>query len=155
MMTPRCCLTIVTNLMSGLLLLQLVGCSESESQTVEQGMPPPQAVTVIELKPRDLPAQFEYVGRLEASREIEIRPRITGLIERRLFDEGSQIKAGQPLFEIDSAPFLARKRVTEAALAEAKARLIQAERERSDWYPLLNPWLSASATSTTPAPIVI
>jgi membrane fusion protein (multidrug efflux system) len=97
---------------------------------------PPQQVTILELQPQDLPARFEYVGRLEASREIEIRPRITGIIEQRLFDEGSFVTAGQPLFEIDAAPFAARKQAEAAALAEAQARLAQAEREAKRLTPL-------------------
>jgi membrane fusion protein (multidrug efflux system) len=97
---------------------------------------PPQQVTVVSLQPRDLPARFEYVGRLAASREIEIRPRITGIIEQRLFDEGSFVEAGQSLFEIDAAPFTARKQAAAAALAEAQARLVQARREAQRLEPL-------------------
>jgi membrane fusion protein (multidrug efflux system) len=119
------------------LLLPLTGCSESESQPADSAAPPPQQVTVIELLPRDLPARFEYVGRLEASREVEIHPRVTGMIEQRLFDEGGRVEAGQPLFQLDRAPFEARKQVAQAALAEANARLIQAEREVKRLTPLV------------------
>ncbi|MCW8950466.1 MAG: efflux RND transporter periplasmic adaptor subunit [Sedimenticola sp.] len=129
--------TPLMTLALGLLALQLVGCSKGESQPAEHGMSAPQQVTVIKLQPQDLPATFEYVGRLEASREIEIRPRVTGLIEQRLFQEGSQIQAGQPLFQLDTAPFVARKRALEAALAEARARLTQAEREAKRLAPLV------------------
>jgi membrane fusion protein (multidrug efflux system) len=120
----------------GLLMLQLTGCGESESQPADGAMPP-QQVTVVALQPRDLPAEFEYVGRLEASREIEIRPRVTALIEQRLFDEGGRVKAGEPLFQLDRAPFKARKRVAQANLAEAHARLTQAEREVKRLTPLV------------------
>lgn len=99
-------------------------------------MPPPQSVTVVELAPRDLPARFEYVGRLAASREIEIRPRVSGLIEQRLFEEGSQVEAGAALFRIDSAPFAAGKREASARLAEARASRKQAEREVKRLEPL-------------------
>ncbi|MCW8883537.1 MAG: biotin/lipoyl-binding protein, partial [Sedimenticola sp.] len=129
--------TPLMTLALGLLALQLVGCSKGESQPAEHGMSAPQQVTVIKLQPQDLPATFEYVGRLEASREIEIRPRVTGLIEQRLFQEGSQIQAGQPLFQLDTAPFVARKQALEAALAEARARLTQAEREAKRLAPLV------------------
>jgi len=121
----------------GLLALQLTGCSQGESQTAAGGgETPPQAVKVLELQPRDLPIEFEYVGRLEASREIEIRPRITGLIEERLFDEGGEVIAGQTLFRLDAAPFAARKRAAEAALAEARARLAQTQRDVKRLTPL-------------------
>lgn len=122
----------------GILALPLAGCSKSESQpSAAHGMQP-QQVTVLELQPRDLPAHFEYVGRLEASREIEIRPRITGIIEQRLFDEGSVVVAGAPLFRIDAAPFEARRQAAAAALAEANARLAQADREAKRLTPLAN-----------------
>lgn len=118
------------------LAASLGGCGQGDSQAAQQGMPPAQPVTVTELQPRDLPVQFEYIGRLEASREIEIRPRITGLIEQRLFDEGGRVDAGQVLFRIDPAPFEARRQVAEASLAEARARLVQTEREVKRLTPL-------------------
>jgi len=118
-----------------LLTLQLAGCGKGESQPAG-GMPPPTQVSIIDVQPRDLPAHFEYIGRLDASREIEIRPRVTGLIEQRLFEEGARIKAGDPLFRIDAAPFAARKQAAEAALAEDRARLTQAEREVKRLKPL-------------------
>jgi membrane fusion protein (multidrug efflux system) len=126
-------------LVLGLLVSLVTACSKGESQTAQAGadqQPPPQQVKVMELQPRDLPAQFEYVGRLEALREIEIRPRITGLIVERLFNEGSRVMAGETLFRLDAAPFVARKRVAEATLAEAKARLKQTEREVKRLTPL-------------------
>ncbi len=128
---------IFTCLALGLLPLMLAGCGESESQPAANAMPAAQQVTVVALQPRDLPARFEYIGRLEASREVEIRPRVTGLIEKRLFEEGSQVQAGQPLFQLDRAPFVARKRAAQAALAEANARLIQAHREVKRLTPLV------------------
>lgn len=126
--------TGITSLAATLLSLQLAGCGKGEPDNT--GMPPPTQVTVIELQPQSLPVQFEYVGRLEASREIEIRPRISGLIEQRLFEEGGQVKAGQRLFRIDAAPFAARKRAAAAALAEARARYTQTEREAKRLAPL-------------------
>ena len=118
------------------LALLMTACSESESQPASAGSMPAQQVTVLEIQPQDLPARFEYVGRLQASREIEIRPRITGIIEQRLFDEGSFVDSGQPLFKIDSAPFAARRQAAAAALAEAQARLVQTEREAKRLTPL-------------------
>jgi len=113
----------------------LAGCGDNAAQPDAGGMAPA-LVTAIELQPRDLPAHFEYVGRLEAAREIEIRPRITGLIEQRLFEEGGTVKAGATLFRIDAAPFAARKRAAAAALAEARARVSQTGREVKRLTPL-------------------
>ncbi len=129
-------LAVPASLALGLLTLQLAGCGKQEPDNAGDGMPPATQVSVIELQPRQLPVRFEYVGRLEASREIEIRPRITGMIEQRLFEEGGAVKAGQSLFRIDSAPFAARKRAADAALDEARVRLTQAEREARRLAPL-------------------
>jgi membrane fusion protein, multidrug efflux system len=126
--------TAVISLLLALFTITVTGCGKSEPDKAG-GMNPAQ-VTVTELQPRSLPVRFEYVGRLEASREIEIRPRVTGLIEQRLFKEGGRVKAGQHLFRIDPAPFAARRRAAEAALAEAKARYAQAEREAKRLAPL-------------------
>ena len=122
--------------------LQLTACGKSESKPTEgDAAPPPQQVQVMALQPRDLPVSFEYVGRLEASREVEIRPRITGLIEERLFDEGSQVIVGQTLFRLDAAPFVARKRVAEAAMAEA--------RSSRTWKTSRPPWKTSTRSSNT------
>lgn len=125
----------VTGLIVTLLVVPLSGCGKSDSDKAG-ATPPATQVTVIELQPQELPVQFEYVGRLEASREIEIRPRISGLIQQRLFEEGGRVKAGQRLFQIDPAPFAARQRAAKAALAEANARLTQTEREARRLAPL-------------------
>ncbi len=125
----------LAGLVVSLITLPLLGCEQSESQSAEPSMPP-QAVTVLEVQPKDLTARFEYIGRLEASREIEVRPRITGLIEQRLFDEGGHVDAGDVLFRIDRAPFEARLEAAQAALAETQARLTQTQREVARVTPL-------------------
>lgn len=60
----------------------LVACKEA-SPPAAQGGPPPVAVTVETVTPQIFPINFEYVGRLEASREVEIRPRVSGVIQHR------------------------------------------------------------------------
>ncbi len=77
----------------------------------------------------------ELLGRTSAFRVAEIRPRVSGLIERRLFAEGSNVTEGQLLYQIDPAPFQAELDNAEAALAEAKAKLpttqLRADRYKS------------------------
>ncbi|MFX8585829.1 biotin/lipoyl-binding protein, partial [Acinetobacter baumannii] len=65
-------------------------------------------------------------GRVEPSRIAQVRARVTGIVQRRLFREGSDVKAGQPLFQIDPAPYRAAVDSAEAALAKAQANLDQA-----------------------------
>ncbi|WP_188714688.1 efflux RND transporter periplasmic adaptor subunit [Paracoccus acridae] len=82
-------------------------------------MPPP-AVTVVTLQPQDITLTSSLPGRVVASAEAELRPQVGGLIVERLFEEGSQVSAGDPLYRIDP-------RTYEAALAQAQASLAQAQ----------------------------
>ncbi len=117
------------------LSLVLVACGKQGGQQGHGGMPPADvAVTTVSL--RDVPVDFEYVGQVAGSREIEVRARVTGIIEKRLYEEGTLLKAGQPMFLIDQAPFRARVASAEAALTQAQARLKQAEREYNRIKPL-------------------
>ncbi|HRK37569.1 MAG TPA: efflux RND transporter periplasmic adaptor subunit [Burkholderiaceae bacterium] len=82
--------------------------------------PPPAQVGVITVQPGALDLVTELPGRLEASRVAQVRARATGIVQQRLFTEGSAVRAGQPLFRIDSAPY-------EAVLASARAQQAKAE----------------------------
>ena len=86
--------------------------------------PPPPAVTAVSAAPREVPVLIEAVGRTEGSKEVEVRARVAGILQRVLYTEGSPVRAGAPLFQIDRAPF-------EIALAQAQAALAQ-ERSRSE-----------------------
>jgi len=77
-------------------------------------------VGVITVQPGALDLVTELPGRLEASRVAQVRARATGIVQQRLFTEGSAVRAGQPLFRIDSAPY-------EAVLASARAQQAKAE----------------------------
>lgn len=83
--------------------------------------PPPAAVTVKTVKQQDVSLVYEYAGRTTGSREVEIRPRITGILVKRTYTEGQAVKEGDILFKIDAAPF-------EATLSQAQARFNEAER---------------------------
>jgi membrane fusion protein (multidrug efflux system) len=72
---------------------------------------------------------FEYVGQVAGSREVEVRAQVTGIVKQRLYREGSRVAAGQVLFKIDPATFQAQVNVAEADLAQAQARERQAKRE--------------------------
>ena len=82
------------------------------------GAPPPLPVTVIQVHTRKVPISLEAVGQAEGSRDVEIRARVNGIIEKRLYEEGAPVKAGAILFQIDPAPY-------ELAVEEAKAALQQ------------------------------
>lgn len=101
------------------------------------GAPPPQEVTVIDVQPRTIALPFEYPGRLEGSREIEVRPRVSGILLRRLYEEGRAVRRGDLLFQIDPASYQAEAQAAEASLAEERAKLSKAEREIARITPLV------------------
>ncbi|HEX3098314.1 MAG TPA: efflux RND transporter periplasmic adaptor subunit [Usitatibacter sp.] len=101
--------------------LFLAACGHKEGSQGAGGAaaaPPPLPVTVVEVHTRKVPISLEAVGQAEGSRDVEIRGRVNGIIEKRLYEEGAPVKAGQILFQIDPAPY-------ELAVEEAKAALQQ------------------------------
>jgi len=80
-------------------------------------------VGVITVGVQDAPLQLELPGRLVASQVAEIRPQVGGLVLQRLFTEGSSVKVGQPLYQLDAATFEAEQARTAAALQRAEAQL--------------------------------
>lgn len=87
------------------------------------GMPPPE-VTVITVAPRDLARTMEIPGRLQAVREAEVRARVEGILEKRLYREGGEVKAGETLFRIDPRPLAASRDAARANLARARAQAL-------------------------------
>jgi membrane fusion protein (multidrug efflux system) len=100
------------------------------------GMPPPE-VGVIVATPHEVGLQTELPGRLEASRVAQVRARAAGILQKRLFREGSDVRAGQPLFQIDPAPYRAAAQSAQASLARAQANLSQAAAQAERYKPLM------------------
>jgi membrane fusion protein (multidrug efflux system) len=82
------------------------------------------------------PVTFEYVGQTAGSKDAEVRARVTGIVEKRLYQEGAAVRAGQPLFLLDAKPFEAQLAAAEAELLRAKAQKTQADREAARLRPL-------------------
>ena len=99
-------------------------------------MPPPE-VSVITVQAGNLPIELEYAGQTAGSRETEVRARVAGILQRRLFTEGSTVKAGQPLFQIDSAGFQTQAASLDASVALARARVDQARADQARLVPLI------------------
>lgn len=95
---------------------------------------PPPEVGIVVAKPAEVPLPLEYAGRVAGFRDVEVRPRVGGLLLERGFAEGTKVKADQLLFRIDPAPYEVALSRAEAQLKEAQAALRQAEDEfaRSD-----------------------
>ena len=94
----------------------LTACGGKADPNVEKPVP----VTTRTVAVSSAPIVLEAVGRTEGSKEVEIRARVSGIVEKRLYNEGSFVRAGAPLFQIERAPF-------EIALAQARAAADQAE----------------------------
>jgi membrane fusion protein, multidrug efflux system len=99
-------------------------------------MPPPE-VSVITVQASSQPIELEYAGQTAGSRETEVRARVAGILQRRLFTEGATVKAGQPLFQIDPANFQTQAASLDASVALAKARVEQARRDQARLVPLI------------------
>jgi membrane fusion protein (multidrug efflux system) len=89
------------------------------------GAPPPANVATISIAPEQVANVTELPGRIEAIRSAEVRARVGGIVQRRLFNEGSEVRAGATLYQIDPAPFQAAVSNAEATLARAEANLGQ------------------------------
>jgi membrane fusion protein (multidrug efflux system) len=116
--------------------LVVAGCSRADEHDAAKGGFPPAAVSVQEVKAVTVPVQFEYVGQTAGSKEAEVRARVQGVLERRTYQEGGYVKAGQPLFVIDPRPYAAQAQAAEADLARAQAQYAQAKRNLDRVKPL-------------------
>ena len=117
------------------LVLALAGCSGHADDNAQMAFPPPQ-VNVLTVAARDLPVEREYIGQTKGSREVEVRPRVGGIIEQRLYDEGSVVAAGAVLFQLDPKSYQAQLAAAEAVLARTQAQRNQAKREWDRVKPL-------------------
>jgi membrane fusion protein (multidrug efflux system) len=112
---------------TALLPLLLSACGDPGHAQSAGGMPPPQ-VTVQIAKPTTVPLTLELPATLAGSREVEIRARVSGIIEQRNFAEGGAVRRGQSLFTLDHVPFETTVARHEAEVAAARARVAQAQR---------------------------
>jgi len=117
-----------------IVLFAVAACGKSNQQA---SAPPPTEVSVITVKQGPLGVTNELPGRLESTRIAEIRARVPGIVLKRTFREGSDIKAGATLFLIDPAQFKATYNSANAAVARAEATLLQAELKENRYKPLV------------------
>jgi membrane fusion protein (multidrug efflux system) len=115
----------------------LTACGNKKEAPGASALPPPPEVAVVAVQPGTVVLSTELPGRLEASRVAQVRARVAGILQKRLFTEGSDVKVGQKLFTIDPATY-------EAALQSARAQLAQAQATLAN----------ASATAARDRPLV-
>lgn len=113
----------------------LVGCKQDAGSAPA----PPQIpqVQVVIAAATTVPDEPEFIGQAEASRPVEIRSQVTGILKRVLFPEGRKVKAGDKLYQIDPVPFEAAYQSAKAKIAEAEARVVQARQNLARVKPLL------------------
>jgi membrane fusion protein (multidrug efflux system) len=114
-------------------LLMLAACSDKAPPS---GPPPAAEVGVVTVALRTLDVPTDLPGRVEALRVAQVRARVTGIVEKRLFVEGSDVRQGQALFQIDPAPYKAAIDSARAALAKAQANEQQATGLLNRYKPL-------------------
>jgi membrane fusion protein (multidrug efflux system) len=119
MTSPGIALLLITALAA------LAGCKRGSSGAATAA-PPPAEVVVELIAPRRVAVTNELPGRIDAIRVAQVRARVAGILQKRVFEEGAEVKAGETLFEIDPAPFKANLASAEAGVAKAEASLKQA-----------------------------
>lgn len=116
------------------LVIALTGCDKGEQGW---GEAPPREVDVLTVKTEPFTVVAELPGRIEPVRVAEVRARVAGIVLKRTFEEGADVKAGDLLFQIDPAPFKAALSRAEGELARADAQLFQAQATVKRYEPLV------------------
>jgi len=133
-------MSALKNVLAGSAALLLAACGQDSTKPSAPpggAAPPPPEVGVVTVAPRPVGITTELPGRLEASRVAQVRARAAGILHKRLFREGSDVRAGQALFEIDAAPYRAALQSAQAQLARAQANLTQASAQAERYKPLV------------------
>lgn len=107
--------------------LLLIACSDDNQD--EQPAPPPPEVAVMTVSPQPVPQIIELPGRVQAVRIAEIRARVGGIIQKRLYEEGTEVDVGTPLFQIDPREMSAALKASKAALERAQATAANAAQD--------------------------
>ncbi len=125
----------IQHIMLASIAMLLVACGQQPEG--QQPAMPPLPVSVLDVQPTSVPIQTEAVAQTEGAKEVEIRPRVGGIVLKRLFEEGAEIKAGQPMFLIDPVPYRMKVTQARAQYAQQKAHVNQTSREAARLKKLL------------------
>lgn len=130
---PRCASRVLA-LAAVTGLVVLAGCGRGGQPA---GAPPPMEVDAVVLTPRTVDEIVELPGRVEAVRTADVRARVDGIVERRLYAEGTDVREGAPLFAIDPREKRASEASARAALQRAQATLANARKDLARYTPLV------------------
>ena len=117
----------------GAALLMLSACSKKPPEVPSEAT----AVTVMTVAERDTPVDFEFTAQTESSREVQIRARVDGFLDKRVYTEGQAVRAGQTMFLMDAKPFEAALQSAKGQLAQQQARLEVAKANLGRVLPLV------------------
>lgn len=101
------------------LVVVLAGCTKAPPPTP----PPPPEVEVLDVQPADTPFTMEFVGVTSSSQQVEVRARVNGFLEERVYEEGALVHEGDVMFRLDPKPFQAQLDAAQAALQQQLALL--------------------------------
>ena len=121
----------------GFLIVGTLGLLGCKRETAPPPAPPPPKVEVVTVSAQSIPDEPEFIGQTEASRIVEIRSQVTGIIKERYYEEGRDVKKGDPLYQIDPIPFRAAMLSAQAKVSQAEARLVQAKQNLRRVKPLI------------------
>ena len=111
-------------------VLALAVCKKNDNGTSQQAGQQAMPVAAIKVTAQDIPLSFEFPGRAQGSKEVQVRARVGGILLKRNYTEGARVNAGDVLFEIDPAQYKVALDKAKAQLAQSKAQLLSAQQ---DW----------------------
>lgn len=113
-------------------VLSLSACKKAPTEAAR----PPVEVTVVTVEPQATPVDFEFTAQTQSSREVEIRARVEGFLEKRMYTEGALVQPNQVLFVMDKKPFEAALKTAQGELAQQQARLLVTKQNLARVIPL-------------------
>ena len=117
----------------------LSGCQKGDgAKAAPAAAPAPIAVHTVKVMPRSVPIRFTLPGQIEGSKEVEVRARVAGILQKQFYKEGDPVRQGAPLFEIDRAPYEVALSQAKGQLSQAAARADQTVREETRLKPLVD-----------------
>lgn len=117
--------------------LALSACDYFSDKAEEKQQISIPTVSVITVQPQNVLLEIDLPGRLEAVRSAPIIPQVSGIVKRRLFEEGTVVRAGQPLYQLDDASYVASLESARASLLSAQAALAKADADVARYRPLV------------------
>jgi membrane fusion protein (multidrug efflux system) len=122
---------------AALVLAASAGLLAACHKKAASGAPPPPEVSVLTVREQTVPGQFEWVAQAAASKSVEVRSQVAGVIVERPYVEGTDVPKGKVLFRIDPRTYQANFESAKARLAESEAQFANAERTLKRLQPLL------------------